>query len=296
VNAPHLKATRDALSSVGMTAPEWKGAVTGSFEVGGRRLEYRWIGPPPGEAPTIVFLHEGLGSAGLWRDFPDRVAAESGCGALLYSRAGHGGSSPATGPRSVQYLHDESLEVLPAVLARFGLAHVVLFGHSDGASMAILFAGTHPGSVRAMVLEAPHVFVEPVTVEGVREIAGEYETSRLPERLGRHHGANADPLFRAWAGVWLSPEFRTWNIEGHLSTIACPVLVIQGEDDRYGTVRQVEAIVRQVRGPASTLVLPGCGHSPHAERPEPVLDAAAGFIRRALEDSAPDPEPAGGVP
>jgi pimeloyl-ACP methyl ester carboxylesterase len=221
----------------------------------------------------------------MWRDFPERLAAESGCCALVYSRAGHAGSSPAAGPRSVRYLHDEALEVLPAVIARFGLEEVVLFGHSDGASMAILFAGTHPGSVRAMVLEAPHVFVEPVTVEGVRRIAAEYGTTRLAERLRRHHGVNAEPLFRAWAGIWLSPEFRAWNIEEHLPAILCPLLVVQGEDDPYGTLRQVEAIVGKVRGPASTLVLPGCGHSPHAERPEVVLGAAAGFIRRTLGSS-----------
>jgi pimeloyl-ACP methyl ester carboxylesterase len=264
-----------------MTAPGAKRAETGSIEVLGHRLEYRWIGPQPGEAPTIVFLHEGLGSAGLWRDFPERVAAESGCSALLYSRAGHGGSSPAAGSRSVRYLHDEALETLPAVIARFRLEEVVLFGHSDGASMAILYGGTHPGSVRAMVLEAPHVFVEPVTVEGVRRIADEYDGTRLAERLRRHHGVSAEPLFRAWAGIWLSPEFRAWNIVEHLSAIECPVLVVQGEDDPYGTLGQVEAIVRQVRGPASTLVLPGCGHSPHAERAGEVLKAAAEFIRGA---------------
>ena len=268
-----------------MTAPGTNRAETGSVEVLGQRLEYRWIGPPPGEAPTIVFLHEGLGSARMWRDFPERLAAESGCSALVYSRAGHGGSSPAAGPRSVRYLHDEALEVLPAVLARFGLEKVVLFGHSDGASMANLSAGTNPGSVRAIVLEAPHVFVEPVTVEGVRKVAGEYETSRLKERLGRHHGANAEPLFRAWAGIWLAPEFRAWNIEEHLPAILCPVLVVQGEDDPYGTLRQVEAIIGKVRGPASTLVLSDCGHSPHAERPGEVLGAAAKFIRRTLGSS-----------
>ena len=268
-----------------MTAPGARRAETVSIEVLGHRLEYRWIGPPPGQVPTIVFLHEGLGSAGTWRDFPERVAAKSGCCALVYSRAGHGGSSGAAGPRSARYLHAEALEILPAVLARFSLEEVVLFGHSDGASMAILYAGRHPGSVRAIVLEAPHVFVEPVTVDGVRRIAGEYDATRLGERLRRHHGVNAEPLFRAWAGIWLSPEFRDWNIEEHLPAVECPVLVVQGEDDPYGTLRQVEAIVQKVRGPASTLVLPGCGHAPHAERPGEVLEAAAEFIRTTLGSS-----------
>jgi pimeloyl-ACP methyl ester carboxylesterase len=259
------------------------------FEVLGKRLEYRWIGPRPGEAPTLVFLHQGLGCAAMWRDFPDRMASTTGCGALVYSRTGHGGSEALKGPRPVRYLHDEALEVLPAVLEHFGLGDVVLFGHSDGASIAILLAGSgqesrhRRSSVRALVLEAPHVFVEPAAIEGITRISREYETTGLKERLSRYHGDNTDPMFRGWSGVWLRPEFQAWNIEEALPAIESPVLVIQGEDDEYGTVKQVEAVVTRVRGPARSLLLTRCGHSPHSERPDEVLDAAGGFVRENLD-------------
>jgi len=255
-----------------------------SFEILERHLEYRWTGPRPGDAPSIVFLHEGLGSAGMWRDFPDRLAAATGCGALVYSRSGHGGSGPALGPRPVRYMHDEALDVLPAVLGHFELGKVVLFGHSDGASIALIHAGARSGSVRALVVEAPHVFVETVSIAGIERITADYGTSSLKERLARHHGTNTDSMFRAWSGVWLSPEFREWNIEKYLPAIECPVLVVQGEDDQYGTLEQVDAIVNQVRGPAESLILPRCGHSPHSERPEEVLAAAAGFIKKTLDN------------
>ena len=259
------------------------------FEVLGQRLDGRLIGPGPGDAPTIVFLHQGLGCEGMWRDFPDHMASATGCGALVYSRIGHGASEALRGPRSIRYMHDEGLKVLPAVLAHFGIGEVILFGHSDGASIAILYAGSgeeRPGGqcvVRALVLEAPHVFVEAEALEGIRRISREYETTSLKERLARHHGNNTDSMFRAWADVWLRPEFREWNIEGSLPSIESPVLVIQGEDDEYGTARQVESVVKGVRGPARFLLLAHCGHSPHSERPEEVLDAASRFVRERLE-------------
>jgi len=259
------------------------------FEVLGQRLEGRWIGPPPGDAPTIVFLHQGLGCAGMWRDFPARMASATGCGALVYSRLGHGASEALRGPRSIRYLHDEALEVLPAVLTHFGLREVVLFGHSDGASIAILYAGSGENRpvgrrlVRALVLEAPHVYVEAEALEGIRRISREYATTPLKERLARHHGDNTDSMFQAWADVWLRPEFRSWNIEGVLPSIESPVLVIQGDEDEYGTVSQVEAVVKGVRGPARSLLLAHCGHSPHSERPAEVLDAASRFVREGLD-------------
>jgi pimeloyl-ACP methyl ester carboxylesterase len=268
-------------------APRAEPSVS-TFEALGRRLEYRWIGPRPGEAPTIVFLHQGLGSTGTWRDFPDRLASATGCGALVYSRTGHGRSEAVPGPRPVRYLHDEAFDVLPAVLERFGLRDVVVFGHSDGASIAILYAGSglpiRPPrrSVRALILEAPHVFVEPVCLEGMARIKAEYGTTRLKERLSRHHGDNTDALFTSWSEVWLRPEFRSWNIEGALPAIESPVLVIQGEEDEYGTAKQVEAVVAGVRGPARSLLLAHCGHSPHRERAEEVLDAASRFVREVL--------------
>jgi pimeloyl-ACP methyl ester carboxylesterase len=197
---------------------------------------------------------------------------------------GYGVSDPVRGNRPVRYMHDEALEVLPAVLEHFKLERVVLFGHSDGASIALIHAGARSGSVRALILEAPHVFVEPVSIEGITRITADFETTRLKERLARHHGSNTDSMFRGWSDVWLSPEFREWNIEEYLPAIECPVLVVQGEDDQYGTLRQVDAIVTKVRGTAESLILPHCGHSPHSERPDEVLEAASRFIQRAVEN------------
>ncbi len=252
------------------------------FQFQDHYLEYRWAGPPPDQAPTIVFLHEGLGCVSLWRDFPDRVAEATDCGALVYSRKGHGASDPVTEPRSIRFMHDEAFEVLPAVLRHFGIAEPVLFGHSDGASISLLYAGAGVGRVRALVLEAPHVFVEPVSVESIAGLVEAYETTDLRERLARRHGANADPMFRAWADVWLRPEFREWNIEEYLPNIDVPVLVIQGEDDEYGTIQQLESVVGKVTGPAESLLLPACRHSPHRDQADLVLEAAGGFIRRVL--------------
>jgi pimeloyl-ACP methyl ester carboxylesterase len=253
-----------------------------TVEVLGRGLEYRWIGPRPGEAPTIVFLHEGLGCLTMWRDFPDRLASAAGCGALVYSRPGYGASDPVRGPRAVAFMHEEALAVLPAVVRLFKLGEVVLFGHSDGASIAIIYAGSL-SPVRALVLEAPHVFVETVCTEKIARIAREYEATRLRERLARHHGANTDSMFRSWTDVWLRPEFRQWNIEEYLPAIESPMLVFQGKDDEYGTLRQVDTVVRQVNGPAQSLVLPHCGHTPHSEKPAEVLEAASRFIRRTFD-------------
>jgi pimeloyl-ACP methyl ester carboxylesterase len=257
-----------------------KGA--GTVRIQGAALEYRWVGQANQETPTIVFLHEGLGSDSMWRDFPERLAAETGCRGFVYSRRGHGASSPIDGPRPKRFMHDEALEVLPALIAHFDLKDVILFGHSDGASIAIIYTGARMGPVRALVLEAPHVFVEPICIESIAKTHRIYETTDLGERLARYHGANTDSMFRTWTGVWLRPEFRDWNIEEYLQPIEVPVLVIQGEDDEYGTLKQVETVSSKVSGPVQTVVLPKCGHSPHRDQPQAVLEAAAQFIRRNL--------------
>jgi len=219
----------------------------------------------------------------MWRDFPDRVAAATGCGALVYSRLGYGASDPVRGPRPVRFMHDEALDVLPAVVERFKLEEVILFGHSDGASIAVVYAGARRGPVRGFVLEAPHVFVEPICIESIQRIAEAYETTGLRERLARYHGPNTDSMFRTWTDVWLRPEFRHWNIEEYLPAIASPVLVVQGEDDEYGTVRQVDAVLTQVNGPAKSLVLARCGHSPHSDHPDEALEAVSRFVRQTLD-------------
>jgi len=250
---------------------------------GGKRLEYLWFGPAAGDAPTIVFLHEGLGSAELWRGFPARLAGETGCGALVYSRAGYGASDAVGLPRPIRFMHDEAV-VLGEVLDRLGIETHLLFGHSDGASIALIHAGSElrPG-LRGMVAEAPHVFAEPHGLASIAKIADVYRDTDLRERLARHHGANVDTAFRGWNEVWLHPEFRAWNIEEYLPHIRVPVLVVQGESDEYGTWAQVEAIRRRSGGPVEALGLPECGHSPHREHPGAVLAASAAFVRRCLD-------------
>jgi len=248
-------------------------------QVGGHRLEVMCIDAVRRDAPgTLVFLHEGLGSNALWKDFPARVAQVTGCGAVIYSRYGYGRSDRLTSPREVDYMHREALEVLPEVLERLAIRNPVLIGHSDGASIALIHAGAHAGPVRAVVAMAPHVFVEDVTVRSIAEAKAAFEVTDLRQRLGRYHD-HVDSAFRGWNDIWLHPDFRRWNIEAYLPGVACPVLLIQGEDDQYGTAAQVEAIARQVSGPARILMLPGCAHSPHlSAQKQAAIAAIAGFV------------------
>jgi pimeloyl-ACP methyl ester carboxylesterase len=253
------------------------------LQVDGVRLEARWIGPPPEEAPTLVFLHEGLGSTSLWRDFPDRLSVETGCGALVYSRAGYGKSDPVPLPRPIRFMHHEAA-VLPRVLAAAGVREHVLVGHSDGASIALIHSGSAPGAgLRGLILEAPHVFAEPHGLASIAKIGEAFRTTDLRARLERHHGANVDVAFRGWNDVWLHPDFRAWNLEEFLPRIATPILILQGENDEYGTWRQVEAIERQAGAPVEALALAECGHSPHREQPERSLEAMARFVGRLRE-------------
>jgi pimeloyl-ACP methyl ester carboxylesterase len=246
---------------------------------GGHRLEYVMLHPQntaPGGGPTLVFLHEGLGSVALWKNFPAEVVAATGCPALVYSRYGYGKSDRLTTSRNVDYMHREALDVLPEVLDHFGIASPVLIGHSDGASIALIQAGTGKRPVRGVVAMAPHVFVEDVTVKSIAEAKHTFATTDLPRKLGRYHD-DAVSAFAGWNDIWLHPDFRRWNIESYLAAIRVPVLLIQGEDDQYGTVEQVEAIARQVSGPVMTVMLPGCAHSPHLS---PQKDAATAAIAR----------------
>jgi pimeloyl-ACP methyl ester carboxylesterase len=245
---------------------------------GGRRLDFRWIPPAREGRPTLVFLHEGLGSVELWKDFPDRVAEASGCGTLVYSRAGYGTSDPADLPRRVDYMHREALDVLPDVLAAQGIEAPVLVGHSDGASIALIHAGAG-NPVRGLVLMAPHVFVEELTVESIAQAKVAWTTTDLPRKLGRYH-ADVEAAFRGWNDIWLHPDFLAWNIEDSLPGVRCPVLTIQGADDEYGTAAQLDAIERGVGGPAERLWLEDCRHSPHRDRPDATLEAIVRFADR----------------
>jgi len=240
--------------------------------VRGRFIEAQRSGPR--EGPTLVFLHEGLGSLGLWRDFPQRLSQRTGLGCFVYSRAGYGQSDPEPLPRPVRYMHDEA-ELLPEILKEAEIQEPILVGHSDGASIAILYAG-NGNHARALILEAPHVFTEESGLQSIAKMRDQYP--QLKPRLGKHH-KDPDAAFQGWNGAWLNPEFRKWNLESSLPSIDAPVLLIQGKDDEYGTVKQLEAIERQVKGRTQTLLLDQCGHSPHRDQPEKTLQAMTDFIR-----------------
>jgi pimeloyl-ACP methyl ester carboxylesterase len=221
-------------------------------------------------------LHEGLGSVTQWRDFPERLAAQTGRRIVAYSRAGYGASEPPRGARTTAYMHDEARDALPAVLDALAIEHPVLFGHSDGASIALLYASMYPERPRALVLEAPHVFVEELSVRSIAEMRTLYATTDLRAKLARHH-ADVDTVFFGWNDIWLDPAFRSWNIEAALAAIRCPVLLIQGEDDEYGTPAQLASIAARV-STTETLLLANCGHAPHRDQPAAVLAATAAFL------------------
>jgi pimeloyl-ACP methyl ester carboxylesterase len=227
---------------------------------------------------TLVFLHEGLGSIAQWRDFPARLSIATGLPALVYERWGYGNSDILDNPRTVHYLHDEALMSLPEVLQQSDITHAILIGHSDGGSIALMFAAMHGDNIRGVITEAAHVFVEDVTITGIRKAVELYETTDLRNRLYQYHKDNTDSMFRGWAHTWLSKEFRTWNIEEYLPRITCPLLVLQGAQDEYGTQAQVDSIVSQVAGPAKGLMIPDCGHVPHLQAQRRVLEEMANFI------------------
>jgi pimeloyl-ACP methyl ester carboxylesterase len=248
---------------------------------GGLRLEY--VDHPahaPGR-PVILMLHEGLGSASMWRHFPERVAQVTGCRTIAWSRAGYGHSQPYAEPRTPRYMHREALEGLPALLAALGVERPLLFGHSDGASIALIFAGAFPEVPLGVVALAPHEFVEPETLAGIMAAGKAWTATDWPHKLARHH-ADAGRVFREWNDAWLHPGFRDWNIEEYLPAIRCPILAIQGEDDEYATMRQIEVIAERVPG-TELLKLPKCGHSPHRDQPAAVLGALDGFVRRVTD-------------
>ncbi len=252
----------------------------GFLDVAGQRLEYRWLPPAAPGRPALVFLHEGLGCVALWKDFPDEVARATGCGALVYSRAGSGRSSPVPVPRPLTYMHDEALRVLPRLLDAAGLDDVVLVGHSDGASIALVHAGAaeRRERVRGVVLLAPHVFCEDLSVASIEKAREAYQAGELRPRLARFHGDNVDVAFWGWNRAWLDPGFRLWNLEEYLPPIRAPLLVLQGREDPYGTAAQYEAIAAQAGGPTRVVVLEGCGHAPQKDQRAATRAAITEFV------------------
>lgn len=256
----------------------------GFLELGPMRLEYRMIGPRPHEAPTLVLLHEGLGSIAVWGDFPEKLARETGAGVLVFSRAGYGRSSPGTLPRTVRFMHEEAQQVLPRVFDAIGFRRGLLVGHSDGASIAAIYAGSvEDHRVRGLALMAPHFVIEDFGLAEIARARVAYEQGDLRQKLARWHD-DVDNAFYSWNGPWLEPAFRQWDISEELSYIRVPILIVQGEDDQYGTVRQIEVAREECYCPVEAELLPNTRHVPYREAPERTLAAVAGFANRLLRD------------
>jgi pimeloyl-ACP methyl ester carboxylesterase len=260
-------------------------ADTGHLAIDGASLQYRMIGPRPDAAPTIVMLHEGLGSVSTWGAFPDMLSETTGCGVFVYSRAGYGKSSTITLPRPLDYMQREAADVLPKLLDAIEFRRGILLGHSDGASIAAQYAGTHQDHrVCGLVLMAPHFFVEPEGLAEIRNARTAYETTDLRARLARHH-TDVDAAFLGWNDAWLDPRFeRAFDISDALAYIRVPILLIQGGADRYGTLAQVRCAEEECYCPVDTLVMPGVGHAPHRERPEDTLAALTSFADRIFRN------------
>jgi len=248
-----------------------------SVHAAGRSLNYEWVGS--GGPHTLVFLHEGLGSIRQWRDFPEKVSAATGCKALVYDRYGYGQSDVLQEPRrTVRFMHDEALRSLPDLFQNLNIKNPVLIGHSDGASIALIHAGGG-FAVKAVVAMAPHVFIEPLCLKSIDRAAENFDNGELAKGLAKYH-RDARKTFYGWADVWLDPSFVSWDIRDHaLPGIECPVLAIQGEDDEYGTMAQLEDMKRKVKR-CELLKLPDCGHSPFKDQPEKVLSAIQSFIAK----------------
>lgn len=254
----------------------------------GLAIEYRLLPAALGseDLPPLVFLHDGLGSITTWRDFPDAVRdATGGPATLVYSRRGYGASEAVPGPWPSSYMHDEALSVLPAVLRQLGLARPILVGHSDGASIALIFAGA-PNPTAGLVVMAPHVVVEPQTLAGIENAAESYREGRLAAQIGRHH-RDPDAVFHRWSEVWSSPGSECWSITSYLQGIEAPVLACQGDADEFGTTAQLDLIARHAPGHVETTTLPGVGHVPHAEAREQTLALVSDFVERCQTSHTP---------
>jgi pimeloyl-ACP methyl ester carboxylesterase len=265
---------------------------SGFLTIGDQRLEYRMIGPRPDEAPTLIMLHEGLGCVGMWGDFPDKLQKATGLGVFVYSREGYGQSSPAKLPRPLNFMHTEAQDTLPKILDVIGFQHGLLVGHSDGASIAAIYGGSHQDHrVSGIVLIAPHFIVEDVTSAAIAEMRKAYDTTELRARLARYH-ADVDATVHGWSDVWLKGDFRKWDLTEFLAYIRVPVLIVQGEGDQYGTVRQIEIAREECYCPVEVALLPNAKHVPQREAPEATMKAVTEFIARVLQNEMAGAKPA----
>jgi pimeloyl-ACP methyl ester carboxylesterase len=271
-----------------MMAFEWGGS--GTVAVGGANLEYASHGPAPDKAPTLVLLHEGLGCVALWRDFPEKLAAATGWGVFVYSRQGYGQSDPVSLPRPLDFMTREAKDVLPGLLDTIGLEHGVLLGHRDGATIAAIYGGSViDHRVRGLILMAPHFFTEAGGLAEIAKAKEAYDSGDLKEKLGKYH-RDPDGAFRGWNDVWLDDGFRDWDVADVIDYLRIPVLAIQGREDQYGTLAQVEVIEERTYCPCDMLVLDDCKHSPHQDQPDQVIAAVAEFTSRLARIEAAEVE------
>lgn len=260
-----------------------------TLRVKGHLLECQWYGQQEPDQPVLVLLHEGLGCVAMWRDFPLRLAELTGCRVFVYSRQGYGGSDPFDQDLDVGFMHYEGTCVLPAVLDAAGIDQAILIGHSDGASIAVIHTGEQfDDRIMGLVLLAPHLFVEPETLHGIRLAKEAYEQAALSDRLSRYHLGHTDDTFRRWCGIWLDPKFESWNIEASVPGINVPVLAIMGEDDQYGTLAQINVLADLLPALTERTVFEACGHSPHLERPDATLARINLFIKQLLRQLSSD--------
>lgn len=269
----------------------WQNGGTGRIEVEGIGLEFETWGPSPEDAPTLVLLHEGLGCVAMWRDFPEQLAAATGFGVVAYSRAGYGQSDAADLPRPLDYMTVEAMQILPQVLDKVGFLRGVLLGHSDGATIAAIYAGSvSDARIRGLILMAPHFFTEEAGLQSISAARDAFETGDLAARLAKYH-RDPQATFKGWNAAWLNPEFRSWNVADVIDYLRIPTLAIQGREDQYGTLAQIDEVETRSYAPVETAILDNCRHAPFIDQPEATLAAISEFTERLerIEHSTPTP-------
>ncbi len=252
--------------------------MTDFLKIGTKKIEVQWHREGKKDSPTLVFLHEGLGCTEMWKDFPYLLSKKTRYPALIFSRLGYGASDPCPTPWKINFMHKEGLQILPAVIKEAKIKDHILIGHSDGGSIGIIYAGSpYAKGLKGLITEAAHIFCEELSVKSISDAKINYEHYDLREKLEKYHGENTENAFRGWNDVWLNQHFIKWNIEKYLPKIKAPMLAIQGLEDQYGTLNQIESIKRRVNR-AITHIIDNCRHSPHSEQPEMVLNIMARFI------------------